>query len=172
MERDGTAPDEPGPFPVHRPRPPHCLRAAVDRCTQGRPDPVRPRRRDRGRMAVDRQHLRVLGPGGTWHPAICGRVLGAGRRRALPPSHRLQPRGAGLMDASPVLLADIGGTHARFALGDASADMPLLDDTVRKYPVTGFASLADAARGYLRETGARTTRAVFAVAARIDDGQA
>jgi len=76
------------------------------------------------------------------------------------------------MDASPVLLADIGGTHARFALGDASADMPLLDDTVRKYPVTGFASLADAARGYLRETGARTTRAVFAVAARIDDGQA
>lgn len=72
----------------------------------------------------------------------------------------------------PVLLADIGGTHARFALADASADSPLAADTIRKYPVTAFPSLADAARRYLQETGAEVANAVFAVAARVEDGQA
>lgn len=68
--------------------------------------------------------------------------------------------------AGPALLADIGGTNARFALADAGARMPLLHDSVRKYPVAGFPSLADAARQYLQETGASVSAGVFAVAAR------
>lgn len=71
-----------------------------------------------------------------------------------------------------LLLADIGGTHARFALADAAAGSPLLDHSIRKYPVTAFPSLGDAARRYLQETGAQATRGVFAVAARVEDGQA
>ena len=70
-----------------------------------------------------------------------------------------------------VLLADIGGTNARFALAEAGADAPLLEDSVRKYPVTAYPSLADAAKKYLQETGARASRAVFAVAARIEGDQ-
>lgn len=71
------------------------------------------------------------------------------------------------------LLADIGGTNARFALADASARMPLLLDSVRKYAVDDFPSLADAARHYLGEIGAATAEAgieagVFAVAGRVD----
>lgn len=73
---------------------------------------------------------------------------------------------------SHTLLADIGGTHARFALADAAAELPLLGDSVRKYPVAGFPSLADAAHSYLAGTGAGVSSAVFAVAGRIDGGQA
>src|SRR3546814_3299477 len=68
----------------------------------------------------------------------------------------------------PALLADIGGTHARFALAGADAAQPLLADSVRTFLVDDFDSLASAAAHYLRETGARPTRAVMAVAARID----
>ena len=70
------------------------------------------------------------------------------------------------------LLADVGGTNARFALADAGAEVPLLADSVRKYPVTRFPSLADAARQYLQDTGAEVSEGVFAVAARVDVDQA
>lgn len=70
--------------------------------------------------------------------------------------------------ADRVLLADIGGTNARFALADPGAAMPLLDDSIRGFPVDAFGSLADAGRHYLEETGARPSRAVFAVAGRVD----
>src|SRR3546814_3447408 len=68
----------------------------------------------------------------------------------------------------PALLADIGGTHARFALAGADAAQPLLADSVRTFLVDDFDSLAAAAGHYLRDVGARPTRAVMAVAARID----
>lgn len=71
------------------------------------------------------------------------------------------------MDALPadaVLLADIGGTNARFALADCNARRPLLPDSVRKYAVADFGSLVDAARHYLQATGARPGRGVFSVA--------
>lgn len=71
-----------------------------------------------------------------------------------------------------LLLADIGGTHARFALADPAAGSPLLHETIGKYPVTAFPSLGEAAQRYLQDTGARVERGVFAVAARIEDGQA
>lgn len=73
-----------------------------------------------------------------------------------------------------VLLADIGGTNARFALADTSAATPLLVDSVREYAVADFPSLGDAARHYLDaieptpldDAGIR--RGVFAVAGRVE----
>lgn len=76
------------------------------------------------------------------------------------------------MGAGLALVADVGGTNARFALADASAAVPLLADSVRKYPVTAFPSLSGAARRYLDDTGAEVDDAVFAVAARVDVDEA
>ena len=73
---------------------------------------------------------------------------------------------------SAVLLADIGGTNARFALADPRAGMPLLDDSIRGYPVDRFESLAAAAGHYLEATGARPAAAVLAVAGRVEREQA
>ena len=36
-----------------------------------------------------------------------------------------------MSNADRVLLADIGGTNARFALADPASAVPLLDDSVR-----------------------------------------
>lgn len=72
------------------------------------------------------------------------------------------------MIAGPVLLADIGGTNARFALADVSAPIPLLADSVRLHAVDAFPSLADAARHYLAQIGAQPASGVFAVAGRVD----
>lgn len=68
----------------------------------------------------------------------------------------------------PVLLADIGGTHARFALADPAAPMPLLDDSIRVFDVEDHGALAEAAGHYLETTGERVERAVVAVAGRVE----
>ena len=73
-----------------------------------------------------------------------------------------------MSNADRVLLADIGGTNARFALADPHAEVPLLDDSVREFVVADFPSLADAAQHYLDETGATAQNGVFAVAGRVD----
>jgi glucokinase len=70
-----------------------------------------------------------------------------------------------------VLLADIGGTNARFALADPAAEYPLLEDSVQRFAVADFPSLAEAARHYLHETGqhdAGIVHGVFAVAGRVE----
>lgn len=67
------------------------------------------------------------------------------------------------------LLADVGGTHARFALG-GSAATPLHTDSVRHYAVEKFASFTAAAKHYLDEIGAQPSVAVLAVAGPIRDG--
>lgn len=72
----------------------------------------------------------------------------------------------------PVLLADIGGTNARFALAWPDAPMPLRVDTVERYPVVEFPSLADAARHYLSQAGVSAGNGVFAVAGRVDGDHA
>ncbi|MHC9085422.1 glucokinase [Luteimonas sp. RIT-PG2_3] len=75
----------------------------------------------------------------------------------------------------PVLLADIGGTNARFALADTASPSPLLDETIRAFVVADFASLADAARHYLDtcgHAGHDVDAAVFAVAGRVDGDEA
>lgn len=72
--------------------------------------------------------------------------------------------------AEPVLVADIGGTNARFAMIDAGRrnDPELLG--IRRYPVTQFESLAAAIGHYLQETGvaAGPRRAVLGVAAPVN----
>lgn len=65
------------------------------------------------------------------------------------------------MPAAPLaLLADIGGTNARFALGAADGTV----SAVRRLPTAGHPSLVDAARHYLAETSAAPQLAAFAVA--------
>jgi len=81
------------------------------------------------------------------------------------------------MSAALVLLADIGGTNARFALADVTAPSPLLADSVRVYEVDDFPSLPDAAARYLQDAGleaggAQVKRAVIAVAGRVDGDEA
>ena len=69
------------------------------------------------------------------------------------------------------LVADIGGTHVRFALADAGRAEPLLLDSVQKLDVSAFPSLVDAARHYLQGVGkglGEPAQAVFAVAGRVD----
>lgn len=75
-------------------------------------------------------------------------------------------------NAAPVLLADIGGTHARFALADPAAPRPLLEHTVAAFPVDRFPSLAEAARHYLDGAGVVARSAVMAVAGPVRDGEA
>ncbi|WP_435594067.1 glucokinase [Proluteimonas luteida] len=82
------------------------------------------------------------------------------------------------MSAMPplALLADIGGTNARFALADTASPTPLILDSVRGFAVASFPSLADAALHYLQETGqageVQLHRGVFAVAGRVDGDEA
>jgi len=71
-----------------------------------------------------------------------------------------------------VLLADIGGTNARFALAEPGAGMPLVDESIQAFPVDRFESLAEAADHYLESTGARPGSAVLAVAGRVERDQA
>ncbi|MGV8960392.1 MAG: glucokinase [Stenotrophomonas sp.] len=71
-----------------------------------------------------------------------------------------------------VLVADIGGTNARFALAHPDAAVALDTDSILEYPVAQFPSLADAAAHYLRHTGAAARSGVFAVAGRVDGDQA
>lgn len=76
--------------------------------------------------------------------------------------------------AAQALLADIGGTHARFALADPGAARPLREDSVEAFPVDRFPSFADAARHYLDARGAAAgvRSVVAAVAGPVRDGQA
>lgn len=77
--------------------------------------------------------------------------------------------------AARVLLADIGGTNARFALADPAAARPLLEDSIRGFAVADFPSLADAARHYLDGEGidcGAVREGVFAVAGRVDGDEA
>lgn len=61
------------------------------------------------------------------------------------------------------LVADIGGTNARFALVDTAAPVPALA-AVRSLPTADHASLQHAARHYLDSVGAHPRRAAFALA--------
>jgi glucokinase len=76
------------------------------------------------------------------------------------------------MSGAGVLLADIGGTNARFALADDGDSAPLRMDSVREFAVADFPSLAAAARHYLDTVAAEARRGVFAVAGRVDGDQA
>ncbi|TRZ57417.1 MAG: glucokinase [Rhodocyclaceae bacterium] len=72
-------------------------------------------------------------------------------------------------EGEPVLVADIGGTNARFALIDAGNREDVVLFGIRRYTVAKFESLAAAIRHYLQETDAAPAprRAVLGVAAPV-----
>ena len=78
-----------------------------------------------------------------------------------------------MTSSAPILVADIGGTNARFALtraGDARVKPPL--EAVQKLATEDHPSLLEAARTYLRGLGGeRPQRAVFAVASAVTTDQ-
>lgn len=67
-----------------------------------------------------------------------------------------------------VLVADIGGTNARFALADASNDMVALS-AVKNFRAEEFKTLREAAEAYLGSVAERPARACFAVAGPVTD---
>jgi glucokinase len=73
--------------------------------------------------------------------------------------------------SAPTLLADLGGTNVRFALSDPNAATPLQMDTVKRYHVKDFGSLADAIRHYFTDNGFTAKRALIAAAGRISEGE-
>jgi len=64
------------------------------------------------------------------------------------------------------LIADIGGTNARFALTDPASATPAILSP-RALDTAGFASLQHAAEHYLADVGARPRRAAIAVASPV-----
>ena len=60
----------------------------------------------------------------------------------------------------PALIADIGGTNARFALTDLDAPRPDMHH-VRSLPCGEFGSLQHAAETYLADLGLKPTRAAI-----------
>lgn len=67
----------------------------------------------------------------------------------------------------PALIADIGGTNARFALTDLAAPRPGLH-AVQSLPCCEYASLQHAAEAYLASVGEKPTEAAIAVACPVD----
>jgi glucokinase len=68
------------------------------------------------------------------------------------------------------LIADIGGTNARFALTDPSSASPAILSP-RSLDTAGFASLQHAAEHYLVEVDARPRRAAIAVASPVGNDE-
>ena len=73
-------------------------------------------------------------------------------------------------EASPALVADIGGTNVRFALARRAAGGVSLD-AVRAYAVAEFDSLIAAAAHYLQACDARPGHAVLAAAGPVRGGE-
>jgi glucokinase len=79
------------------------------------------------------------------------------------------------MSHRPALLADIGGTNARFALALAGEAAPLREDSVRTYAVADFPTLDAAIQHYLAGMGLHGSdlaTAVFALAGRVEGDRA
>src|SRR5688572_29041036 len=68
------------------------------------------------------------------------------------------------------MVADIGGTSARFALTDPQGEDVRLSHQ-RSLPCAEFASLQQAARHYLECVGERPARAAIAVASPVDQDE-
>ncbi len=80
-------------------------------------------------------------------------------KRSSPQAHRA--------DCSMGLIADIGGTNARFALTDLNSDHPGVQQP-RSLACAEFASLQHAAEHYLELVGVQPRRAAIAVASPVD----
>jgi glucokinase len=71
----------------------------------------------------------------------------------------------------PVLVADVGGTHVRFALVDIASSDPLIAASARRFRAADFASFGAAVRRYLEESGSRPAALVIAAAGVVADGE-
>ncbi len=71
----------------------------------------------------------------------------------------------------PVLVADVGGTHVRFALVDVGAADPLIDASTRRFRAAEFESFGAAVQRYLDESGAHPATLVIAAAGVVADGE-
>ena len=71
--------------------------------------------------------------------------------------------------ANAVLVADIGGTNARFACAESSAGGLVVRD-VQRFRAEDFETVADAAHAYLEAVGDEPARACFAAAGFVQDG--
>ena len=78
---------------------------------------------------------------------------------------------ANVSAAAPTLLADLGGTNVRFGIAHPKEKQPLIQESIRRYHVKDYPSLADAAKQYFKETGHPAQRAIIAAAGRIDNGE-
>jgi len=82
-------------------------------------------------------------------------------------AHDARARKAVASLSRPALIADIGGTNARFALTDLDAATPDMH-AVRSLPCCGYASLQHAAEAYLSDLGVTPAQAAIAVACPVD----
>lgn len=89
-------------------------------------------------------------------------------RRSRPASPGVDPTGTGALSKStPVaMVADIGGTNARFALADLRQAQPQLS-RLQVLQCSAFASLQHAAEHYLQDVGVRPARVAIAVASPV-----
>ncbi len=67
----------------------------------------------------------------------------------------------------PMLVADIGGTNARFALGEVKGEVFSIDKA-QSFRAEDYESVRDAADAYLESVSVKPKRACFAVAGPID----
>ncbi|MCK9539082.1 glucokinase [Dokdonella sp.] len=74
------------------------------------------------------------------------------------------------MPDSTCLLADVGGTHVRFARVDPTRPNPLAGVASVSYRVAKFPDLASAARQFLAGQGGHVRQGVFAIAGPVDAG--
>jgi glucokinase len=82
------------------------------------------------------------------------------------------PADAGMTwSKGPVLVADVGGTHVRFALVDVAAGDPLIAASTRRFRAAEFASFGAAVQRYLEDTGVRPAALVIAAAGVVADGE-
>jgi len=72
------------------------------------------------------------------------------------------------MSGGPLLLADLGGTNLRLALGSGAPARPLVAGSVRRWKVADFTDLTAAVRAYAAALGVRPQRAVLAVAGLVE----
>jgi glucokinase len=71
----------------------------------------------------------------------------------------------------PVLVADVGGTHVRFALVDVASADPLIAASARRFRAAEFASFGAAVQRYLAESESRPAALVIAAAGVVADGE-
>lgn len=71
--------------------------------------------------------------------------------------------------AAPVLVADIGGTNARFALADVKGASTVIRD-IQSFRAEDFETVRDAADAYLEAVADRPERACFAAAGHVKNG--